>query len=425
MSKGTGRTTARGARRTTGLARIAARNVLRNGRRSILSILAVAVAALAITLVFSILEGMKEDMTRNEQNYYTGEVRIRHRDFDRYEHLQPVHYVVSDYSSLMEELRELPEFGTASPRITVPAVAFRGERRIVARGLGVDMALEREFMDLDAVVAAGRLPEPGTSEALVGVGLAERLGVDIGDTATFLTQTRRRASNAFTVDVVGIAGFAAGGLDRNTFLLPLEAAARYMRMGDAVSTILLKSGGGESRALAESVDALLARRGRGEVSAAHWTDVSEGYAYVQFADFAYNFMALFFFALGATVVVNTTMMTVHERTHEIGTLAALGMRPREITRLFFTEAAYLGFAGSLAGVLLGIGLVIPLQSIGIDFGSTTEMMEGITISSVLYPVLNVRSTVGTFVFSFAVAALAGYIPARRAAKLKPVDALRE
>ena len=411
--------------KTTGLARIAARNVLRNGRRSVLSILAVAVAAMAITVMFSVLEGLKADMTRNEQNYNTGEIRVRHRDFDRYEYQQPVHFVVDEYAALLAKLREIPELGPVSPRISVPALAFREERRIVAHGLGLDMRSEGEFMDLEAVVAAGRLPEPGSTEALIGAGLAERLGVGIGDTATFLTRTRLRTSNAFTVDIVGIAVYSVGGLDRTTFMLPIEAASRYMRMGNAVSTLLIRSRTGQSRELTDSVNAVLDRSGRSELAAVHWSEASEGYAYMQFADIAYNIMALFFFALGATVVINTTMMTVYERTREIGTLAAMGMRSREIVGLFFTESAYLGLAGSIAGVLLGLGIVIPLQTIGIDFGSTTELMGGFAISTVLYPVLNVRSTAGTFVFSFTVAALAGFIPARRAAHLRPVDALRE
>ena len=317
---------------------------------------------MAITIMFSILEGMKADMIRNEQSYNTGEIRVRHRDFDRYEHQQPVHFVVEEYAALLNELRKTPELGPVSPRISVPAVAFRDERRIVARGLGLDMRSEGEFMDLEAVVAAGGLPEPGSTQALIGVGLAERL---------------------------------------------------------------IRSRTGQSRELTDSVNAVLDRSGRSELAAVHWSEASEGYAYMQFADIAYNFMALFFFILGATVVINTTMMTVYERTREIGTLVAMGMRSSEIVRLFFTESAYLGLAGSIVGVFIGISIVIPLQSVGIDFGSTTELMDGFTISPVLYPALNARSTAGTFVFSFAVAAVAGFIPARRAARLKPVDALRE
>lgn len=417
------------------LLRIARRNVLRNPRRSILSIVAISVAALAITVMFSLLEGIKSDMRRNTLQYETGEVRIRNRKFDQYEYLYPVHYVVPEFRRLVEQLRGLEEYGAAIPRINIPAAAFRREQQIGANGLGIDLALQRDYLDLDTIVAAGRLPAPGSSEAILGQGLAKELGVGVGDRATFLTQTRLRTANAFTVDVVGLASFPVGLMDKSTFIMPIESASRFMRMGDAASEILVMSRSRESggfgasadsrasREFAEAISALLEDFGDGQLHAVHWSEASGGYSYLQFADVAYNFMALFFFFLGATVVINTTMMMIHERTCEIGTMGALGMQGRELVRLFFLEAAILGLLGSALGVGLGIGIVIPLQETGINFGQAMDI-EGMSVSSILRPVLNMRSTLWTFLYSFAVAALASWLPARRAARMKPAEALR-
>ncbi len=403
---------------------IAFRNVFRNGRRSLLSIIAIAVAAFSITMLFSVLEGIKVDVRHNSWNYETGEVRLRHAEFDRYEHLNPVQYVVPDYAGIVERLQGQPHVWRVSPRINVPAAAFRDDRQIAARGIGVDLELERGYQDLEDIVASGRLPEPGTSEAILGHALARDLGVELGGQATFLTQTRLRTSNAFTVDVVGFADFPMAGMNRTAFILPLESAARYLRMGDGVSEIFVKSDNGDFEALTSDVRDAVRESGAEGLSVTPWTEVSGGWAYLQMADVVYNIMALVFFILGSTVVINTTMMTIHERTREIGTLGAMGMHGDELVRLFFAEAAYIGVAGSLAGVLLGIGVTIPLQQIGIDFGVAMEMAN-MDISSVLYPVLNLRSTLVVFVYSSAVAMIASVFPARRAAKLKPVEALRE
>jgi len=404
----------------------------------VLSILAVAVAAMSITLLFALVEGMKEDIRHNSWNYESGEVRLRNSQFDRYEYLNPVHYVLPEYESVLQELEELrelqelesmPEVATFSPRIIVNAVAFRGERRIFARGIAVDLERERRFQDLDDIVVTGRLPEPGRAEAVLGSRLARELGVELGGVATFLTQTRVRGSNAFTVDVVGIASFPVALLDRTTFIMPLDVAAGYLRMGDAVSEILIKADGRSGDALAARLNAELAPQHAGDqylggrLQAVSWTELSSGYRFLRIADVVYSVMALFFFLLAGTVIVNTTMMTVHERTQEIGTLGSMGMRGGELVRLFFTEAAYLGFAGSLLGVLLGVAVVLPLGQVGIDFGASMEMVE-MDISTVLYPVLNFRSTVWVFVYSFVIAVLASFPPAVRAARLRPVDALR-
>ncbi|MBN2511018.1 MAG: FtsX-like permease family protein, partial [Spirochaetales bacterium] len=141
------------------------------------------------------------------------------------------------------------------------------------------------------------------------------------------------------------------------------------------------------------------------------------------ADIMYTIMAFFFFALASTVIINTTMMVIFERMREIGTISAMGMKGREIVSLFFTEAFYLGLIGSAAGVLLGIGLTLLLGTTGIDYTSSMEGIE-FEVSSIIYPRLDLRSTLGTFLYSLAISSLASILPTRRAAKIEPVEALR-
>jgi putative ABC transport system permease protein len=99
------------------------------------------------------------------------------------------------------------------------------------------------------------------------------------------------------------------------------------------------------------------------------------------------------------------------------------MQQREIIRLFFFEAAIMSFVGSLFGVLLGIGIVLPLSRTGIDL---TNAMEGVSfeISNVIYPELNLHSTLLVLIYSTFVASVASYIPVRGISKIAPVEALR-
>jgi len=142
-----------------------------------------------------------------------------------------------------------------------------------------------------------------------------------------------------------------------------------------------------------------------------------------YVETVYLFVALFFFILGSTVIINTTMMTVFERIREIGTLGAMGMEGKSLVKLFFLEAFFLGTGGSLLGVLLGIAIVLPLSHFGIDYGEAMEGMD-MGISSIIYPILNLRSTVFVFFYSLAAASLTSLIPSSKAAKIEPVEALR-
>jgi putative ABC transport system permease protein len=137
----------------------------------------------------------------------------------------------------------------------------------------------------------------------------------------------------------------------------------------------------------------------------------------------YNFIALFFFILGTTVIINTTMMVIYERMREIGTVSALGMKPGEIVRLFFLEAFFISLIAAFVGALVGTGIVLAISRNGLDL---SRMLQGLDmeVSPVIRPRLSLRSTVFVFLYSVAVASLASFLPSRRAARIQPVEALR-
>ena len=141
------------------LTTIAWRNIGRNRRRSALSITAVAVATLAIVVLFSILEGMKRDLVHNLTTFYTGEVRLRHGEYGRYEHLNPLHLSVEEADRLVRELQALEGVAAAVPRLTVPGAVFRDDERTGLQAVGVDFAAEASFSEIGAYIVAGTPPE--------------------------------------------------------------------------------------------------------------------------------------------------------------------------------------------------------------------------------------------------------------------------
>ena len=100
-----------------------------------------------------------------------------------------------------------------------------------------------------------------------------------------------------------------------------------------------------------------------------WKKIGVTAAWMEYAEIAYSFIALFFFIIGTTVIVNTTMMVIYERMREIGTVAAMGMTGAQIVRLFFLEALFISILAAFIGVFLGIGITIPVSHFGIDFSA--------------------------------------------------------
>lgn len=403
---------------------IAARNILRNRRRSILSGIAIAVAAMTIVFMFSIIEGLKVDMREITFRYYTGQARVRNAEYEENELLNPLGFSVGSYRELTEAIEALPETATVSPRISFRTGIYENDTTYPAMGLGVDFERETEYQDLAGSVAEGRLPENQENGVLVAAGLAEDMKVTPGDKITLFAQTRGRGSNAMTFTVTGIARFEAQGMNNGFFIAPLDRVQRLLRMDGEVTEILVMfKDGVNDREAVDSVRSAVSRFGLEGVIAQHWTEIGDVFSILQLAEVSYSFMALFFFLLGSTVVINTTIMVIYERIREIGTISALGMTGSEIVRLFFLESFFIAVLGSLAGVLLGSAVTAVTSVTGLDFSSA---MEGVSfeISPVMYPILNVRSTVFVFLYSVTVSSLASLLPSRRASRVEPVEALR-
>ena len=407
---------------------IAFRNISRNRRRSLLCIVAVAIAAMSMVLLFNLLTGMKADMRSNIESYFTGQVRVRHREFDDRELLNPLHLRVQHYEALMARIEGLPASTFVVPRTPFPAfvdppsVGNPGGANIAASGVGVDFAREEGFQEIETILSRGRLPEPGRFEMLIGTGLAQKLGKEVGDSVTILTTTMRRGANAATFTVTGLASFKIGSMNQGYFYIPLDRAQHILGMGDSVIEVLTKFEEGVVDQKAVSLVTSVLDPAN-ETAARDWKELNIFAQYIDIADIAYGVMGLIFFILASTVIVNSIMMIIFERMREIGTIGALGMEGGEIVRLFFLEAFYLASIGAAAGTLLGILITLVLSVTGIDFGASMQGVD-IEISDVIYPRMNLSTTLFAFLFAILTASLTSLIPTRRAAKIKPVEALR-
>ena len=406
------------------LGRIAFRNIRRNKRRSLLSGTAITIATMFITFAFSLITGMLGDYESNIVRYVSGHVRIRNVEYDENEELNPLHLSVTDYEEVVRRMEAEPEVKAVVPRTRFFTAIYRKDRTYNGMGLGVDFERENSVMKIQEALEQGRLPQMGQKEMVLSAGLAEELDLGLGEKLTLLTKNKYMGMSGMTFTVTGIVRFPVAGFNESFFLVPIDTTARFLKMSnEATEVLIVLNDSKRVDEFAEKAAGILSSMGRNNLSAQPWTKIGIASGYMQYARTAYDVIALVFFLLASTVIVNTTMMVIFERMREIGTVAAMGMTPREIVRLFFLEAFYIGAIAAFIGVLLGIGITIPLSKTGIDL---TQSMEGVSleISGVIYPQLNIRSTVFVFFYSTIIASAASFIPSRRAAKIEPVEALR-
>lgn len=406
---------------TMKLIRVAYRNISRNKRRSLLSAIAIAVASMSIVFLFALVQGMRDDMSKNLATYYTGEVRIRNAQYEEYERYNPIHLTV-DWDVMDAELSQRSDVTSYVPRITFPSAFYVNGGNHPAVGIGADFVREASYQDLTSILKEGRIPETGKNEMLIGAVLARDLKLKLGDKVTIISSTAARGNNAITLEVVGLAAFPVASLNAQFYWMPLDRAQYFLRMDGGVQEILVMVDDHEKQ-VAASIKSTLESKTGTQLEVKAYQDISMMYGFIELAQYIYYFIGIFFLLLGSTVIINTTMMVIFERMREIGTLSALGMHGKELTRLFFLEGSIISALGSLAGVLLGSGIILYLGKYGLDF---TDALSGIDmeISSVLYPRFNIWTTIIVYVYSVVVSSLATLIPSSKASRIEPVEALR-
>jgi putative ABC transport system permease protein len=127
-------------------------------------------------------------------------------------------------------------------------------------------------------------------------------------------------------------------------------------------------------------------------------------------------------AITASVIINTLIMSVYERTREIGILSAVGMRGGRIMSLFLAESAFLAVGGAIMGIILGVLGVSLFNIKGFYIGNMG--MTGFLVTDTIFAKLTLNDTISLTIVTFIVTILAGLYPAIMASRMQPVEALR-
>jgi putative ABC transport system permease protein len=253
----------------------------------------------------------------------------------------------------------------------------------------------------------------GESVVVLGTETATQL---FADAALAVGKTIQIDGQIFTViGVLDSTGYQMSSNEDDTVLLPITTYSDRFASGSTdVNTIYLEAASGERLSAAQQqVNKALLTLHRLSPENADFSVttqaslVSTMESVVGILTAVLGGIAAISLLVGGIGVMNIMLVSVSERVHEIGLRKALGATPSTIRQQFLVEAAVLGFVGGLLGVLLGVGgsaLVAPL--IGVP------------------AVLSIPATAIALAVSFAIGLIAGVYPAGRAAKMAPIDALR-
>ena len=400
------------------LFRIAFRNVLRNRRRSLITFSAVFLALGIMVSIRGFLNGLQATLRESVILGQTGALQVHRAGFLKSVSATLELSVPSD-ASFMAKITAVEGVKAATARIMFGGMTNANDTSTAALFNAMDPVNELIVCPRrNEMIAKGKsLQQSSAASAVLSAELAGSLGVKLGQRATLLTNDKDGVMNALDFDFVGEYGQPGLPLaDKKLGFVPLRFAQELLRMEGRATEIAVSVANFED---AERIKPKLQAALGPEYEVATWHDVA---SYIDDAiatqNFILNIIAGVFLFVALLGIANTMLMSVLERTREIGTMMSVGVRRRQILSLFLLEASLLGLAGGVLGAAAGGGFVLYYGHKGMILP-----IPGMLVPLHVFPVVSISYILYILVLAAGGAALAALWPSVRASRMRPVEAL--
>jgi ABC-type lipoprotein release transport system permease subunit len=398
---------------------MAYRDLGRNRRRSLLSLIAVALGLGLLILMNGYIAGTMEGALQNDIRLRTGHVQLRANSYETEKVSLQWEDLLEGPEALAAQARALPEVKAAAPVLWASGILNMVDDSAGLSLYGIDATSGLYDPIREAMVAGNFLQPDDRNGILIGKRLADTMGVGVGQDVNLTVINANGEPDEATFTVSGLFSTGIPGYDESSVFMPLARAQAFTVTGDHASAIVILL---NSQSDAEAVAAALSNPAYTTLT---WRKINE--VILQLAEFSMSFYMVLdaiVMIVVAVVIANTLLMAVFERIREMGILAALGMKGRQIMLMFLLEAATLGLAGIAVGMVLGLAGVSYLATTGIYIGEIASSAGGIALGSTVYAAF-VPGTFAMLAFwTLVIILLASLYPAWFAIRREPADALR-
>jgi ABC-type lipoprotein release transport system permease subunit len=399
------------------LFKMAFRDLGRNRRRSFFSALALGMGLSVLLLMAGVVTWELNSSMDKSIQLQSGHLQVRAKTYDENKSSLAYEDLIENPDAVAAQISTLDPVKVATPRLFASGIAVSGDESIGVRVIGIDTTSAANAPILEGMVIGQYLTAEDSSGILIGQTLADKLGLAAGSQLNLLVNTSNGEVQEQLFTIRGIYTTHTPGYDQSVVFLPMAKAQAITSTANHASTIfILLNETGQTDAVAAAI-----QTGQFEVI----TFEQMNQLLVQFNEYSNGFMIFLYMivlAITATVIVNTLVMAVFERTREIGILAAIGMKSGSIMTMFFIESALLAFGGIIIGLILGGIMVFLMSTFGFPVGNFG--ITGFLLGDRIYAQLTVNDVVTLSLTALAVTLVASLYPALLAARLEPVDALR-
>lgn len=400
------------------LTQVAARNLLRQLRHSLFALSAVCLGVAGLALADGFLNDLFHQLAESSIRTELGHVQIARAGYFAEGAGRPEAFVIEAPESLRSAVSANPQVRTVAARLQLSGVATAGRRQFPVQIVGLEPETEEKAGGYLTLLEGKGFSRPATAfEAMLGEGLARRLGLRAGDPFLLGTATADGALNAEEFSAVGVFRTFSKDYDDRVVRIRLDDAQQLAQI-DGVHSLVLGLGDTDSTdPVIANLHTLPQMQG---LEAQPWYRLSDFYANAR-ALYARQFGVLQGIALClmAMSVLTSANIMVFARTSEFGTMRALGASSRTVIWMVVMEAAVLGLLGAALGVLLAIGLAMLVSAIGIPMPPPPNAEAGFVARILLTP----STLAGAAGVGWLATVLGALVPAMRTRRVTIVTAL--
>jgi ABC-type lipoprotein release transport system permease subunit len=367
------------------------------------------------------MEGFQQGIAKNAIKVMGGNVQVHAIGYDAAKEAFPLIPMPNDQAVIDAALQQRQTIA-ASRRINVTGMTTNREGAFPVSIVGVEPVQEMIFSLVAQHVSAGRYLTPEDQDSIfIGKGLADAMQIAIGDRITLVGTVKHSQDRSRTMTVIGIYDVGMPEIEKATVYVSLaEAQAQYGMNGQSTEIVISLQELGQEGAVIKALKKILPN-----YEIVSWeTTYPELINIVGTKNKVMDIFSVIILGIAGIGILNMLLMAVYERTREIGVLAALGLRPAQISSMFLLEGSMIGLVGLVAGVVLGLVLNFWLSKVGIDYSSYTNFSQYTAlITDRIYSTMGVSKLIQRSITVFIISILAAFIPAREAAQNEPAESL--
>ena len=408
------------------LLKLAYKNVFRNFRRSLLTFIAISLGLGLSIIMICFQLGFEMQAINLTIDTKTSHLKLYGSGYTDEKKLLSLDYTINNYEEILENLKQIRGIKNCAPRILFSGYLNDGIDELMCIGAGIDPESENNIFNRKESVIKGEYLEPGEEKMLLGDDLAELFKVNTGDYLTVVTRTKYGTIAALDFEIKGIIDSGNPEIDNQYFFIPLDIAQEILETENQVTEISLRL---NNKNNIKDIKNII-------LSLPDYKNQFETETYVEMLEDLIRLFSIkkkstaiiagIFLLMAATGIANTMLMSVFERTKEIGTMMAIGMKPNKIVSLFCLEAAFIGVFGSIIGCGFGSAVTYYYEIYGINVESMgMDNLKEFPLSSVMYADLMPEIVLIVFVLGIVISVLSALYPAVKASHLVPSEALRK